>query len=100
MGVEAHPAADLEHEAVELVAQQEVAEVALGEGELLSPGQVDVDPPDGENRPVGAGSTTTGRVTPKWSATSSASRRPGYWVRASPFGTTMTASVRRSRSSM
>src|SRR5262245_62715507 len=51
-GVEPHPPADLEHEPVELVPEQEVAEVAPGEAELVAPRQVEVDPAEGERRPV------------------------------------------------
>ena len=164
------PAAHLEHDPVELEAQQQVPHVAAGEAELVAARQVEVDPAHGQEgpvahdapgarrrsacpsggragrrrrrrrgrrgsrgrrrrppprrpragsprpprapsapraataaattpadaspttigvRPSGAAPTATGIATPKWSATSSASRRPGYWARASPGGTTI-----------
>ena len=52
VGLETHPSAHLEHDAVELEAQQEVAEVAPGEAELVAPRQVEVDPAHGQERPV------------------------------------------------
>ena len=52
MRVEAQAAADLEHDPVELVAQQEVAHVAAGEAELVAAGKVEVDPAHGQEGPV------------------------------------------------
>ena len=52
MGLEAHPAAHLEHDAVVLEAQQEVAKVAPREAELVAAGQVQVHPAHGQERPI------------------------------------------------
>ncbi len=52
MRVVPHPPADLQDEAVELLAQQEVTKVAAGEAELVAPGKVQVHEAHGEERPV------------------------------------------------
>ncbi len=62
MGIEAHRPSHLEDHAVELVAQQEVAEVALGEGELVLPGKIEMDPADGQERPVANGRLPNGQA--------------------------------------
>ena len=50
--LEAHRAAHLEHDAVVLVAEQEVAQVAAREAELVAARKIEVDPANREGGPV------------------------------------------------